>query len=335
MNKLKRVVLRELYNFLQEHYFWTTLLLGMFPIWYSILKIAEKAPFLKDLFYVHNNQSSVDELRSQWSFVSFMIIILNVILIFLKAIADRKNMISNKDSQTIYREIFKSLHSSTVKKVQRFKDFINIKEDLTKYSAFKSITKPLLQIESLTDNLVQTLVKLFGLEQDDISISLYYRTNKDNTINQIHCYNTINDLSIKEVVKNEKSTFNYLLRTPNKDQVFFPDKSKAINEGYYIPCNHDNKHNNKGSIICKLFTIESETFTIETILSINTYGKQFCEINDIDSIMKIEVMVLPIFYMRYMLELELYFIKHFQETKCKRCKGNILHSPNTLHLTNQ
>ncbi|HZK97876.1 MAG TPA: hypothetical protein VFC67_26980 [Prolixibacteraceae bacterium] len=129
---------------------------------------------------------------------------------------------------------------------------------------------------------------------------------------------------MENVISNVKTTFNYLLNNPEEDQIVILDKAKAINDGIYSPCGLDKKYNNKGSIICKKFAIISDSVIINIILSINTYGKPLCDKNDMDSLKKIEVMILPMFYMRYMLELELYFIRFYQDTKCTKCKGIIL-----------
>src|SRR5665648_25123 len=172
--RLKRVILREIYNFLQKHYFLTTLILGMSPIWYAILKIGEKASFLNAILYQPGNAQK-EELKIEWLYFTYLMVVVNIIIIYFKALADNKNMISQNEGQAVYRKVLTSLHFTSIKKVQRLKDFIGEKGDLKHYSAFKSITKPVKQIEILTDNLVETLITLCGMDQNDLSASLYYK----------------------------------------------------------------------------------------------------------------------------------------------------------------
>lgn len=309
---------RRIYDFLQDHYVISTLSYGLVPAWCTFLMISGKSGLLKNAFYstVINN----DELKPFWFYLTIGLLIIHMGVIFLKALADRKNMISNKDGHAILKILLRSMNTTVLKKVERLKEFIDVPVNLEKYSAYKSTTKPEKQIEVLTDNLIRALSDSFDLNSLDISVSFYYGINGSKIENKLWNTNLFEDLPIDQVLSNPKSTLNHLL-SQTSSYVILPDKIKAIEEGKYVPCTSDQKYKNEGSIICKLIPIKSEQMNIVVLLTINIFGKKLCEVKDEGTIEKIAGLIFPVFYMRFALELELYFIKNFLKTKCKQCKG--------------
>lgn len=313
---------REFYEWLQANIFLTTIFLGLAPIYCSFLIISGKSGLLKGLFY--KSEKNVDELKNSFFCLAIILIFFHLATVIIKALADRKNMISNIDGQKLFQILYKYTHPIVKKKAVRIKEFIDSNISLEKFSAYKSTSQPKRQIEIITDSLLGALSELFNIDSSKIAISYYYSKNGGDIEIPLHKNeNTLGDIPIKKVIENQKSTLNYLLRHPELDYIFLPDKRKAIEEGKYIPCNDDNTYKNTGSILCKLFSYYSEQINVRVILTINTFGEQLCSENDPDSIEKLEKLISPAFFVRINLELELYFIKMLLRSRCLNCKGKV------------
>jgi len=210
--------------------------------------------------------------------------------------------------------MLRSVNAITTQKAHHLGEYIseNVDNNISmNLSLLYDIIKPLDQIDFIFKNIQFSLAQISGIHPDDIGLSIIYTTDRGKDWQWVHTKNIENDLPLEVLVNNKLTTVKNIIDS-NVDLLFFPDKRIAITKKKYFSSKRDQPYNSVGSILCKDINIidQKQLLPLRAILSISTYGKQLCEYDDLDSIRKIQYLILPTFEQRLKLELAFYFINN-------------------------
>jgi len=290
---------RRLYNFFIKHWILTAFVLTIASHWFAFVQILGK-----NLGLV-----SQDGLLTKHTVIIFWpLFLVSLIFAILKTASDKYNEEVKNNGQFILERMLQSVNSVKRKKLRRFCKYIYENHGKSGLSPFNVITQPLSQIEGLLENIQVTLSEIFGINRDDIGLSIVYKTDRDEEWDWLYTMNIESDIDLSELVNNPDTTAKQLI-DGKVSSLFFPDKRVGLRLNQYVEGNKDKPFNTIGSILCRDLSIDNKNKYIQAILTITTYGKQLCERNDKDSIYKIENILMPTFECRIKLELSLLYIK--------------------------
>jgi hypothetical protein len=285
---------RRLYNFFHKRPAWTATVLTL-PILYE--KYGGKVEFLPT------------PSTEPWVTVfSLGILSFAFLAIWIKSYADRYDSNLKENGQRVISKMLEGVNAVVRDKLDRFVGYIGKNHGRVELYPFNEITQPREQIKDLLINIQTTLAGIFGISRDEIDLSLIYWLLPNQKWDVLYALQAGPNLQLEEVLGNRTSTV-YQLISGDTKSVFYPDKRTAIRDGKYLPGPKDHTNSNIGSILCRDVSIQAGASCVRAILSINTYGNQICEDSDIDTIAKVENIILPCFEERIRLELSLLYIK--------------------------
>jgi hypothetical protein len=260
--------------------------------------------------------NNVGNFKGFWVYFFMFLWITSFLFVLLKSYADKYNEDSKASGQAVLRSLLQSLNAITIKKCNRFTEYIDTKLPNSKNNPFIDITQPKLQIDCIIDNIQMSFAELFGINRDDIGLSLFWYSTRDVKWVWLKTLNTATNIRLQDLIKNQESTA-YQITSGGASSVFFPDKKVGLLNKQYIEGKKDKQYNSTGSIIARELTI-GESNQVRAVLSITTYGKQLCDENDQNAILRIENEILPTFEKRLKLELALLYIRECYETPYRK-----------------
>lgn len=306
---MRPTVPRRLHNYFVEHWVLSTLVLTISSYWFVIMRLAGKDLNLID------DQNKMTVLAHVITWPLFAI---SFSFALLKTVADKYNEQAKNRGGFILQRMLDSVNAVTSKKMRRFCEFILINHDRKDSKPFVDITQPKRQIESLLDNIQVTLSEIFGINRDEIGISILYKPDSVNEWSWMYSVNTMHDLDLQTIIKDDHTTARQII-DGRFSSLFYPDKRIGIQDSKYVPGSKDKTFDNIGSVLCRDISIGDSQKYLRAVLSVTTYGKQLCEQNDIDAINKIENIIIPTFESRIQLEMALLYIKEILSPKCLAC----------------
>lgn len=212
----------------------------------------------------------------------------------------------SENAAFVLKKLLVAANTITGRKVERYERFIReCQLPLEQYPLYK-ITDPEQQIETILENLQQTLTELHGLDKDQVGVSLACQCANDwQWISRVNTHGDLNALA-----KNQSSALHSVMVAREMSILFYPDKAAAVQDGKYVFCSQDDQHDRVGSILVhrlELHGPNSKVFAVA--LSISTYGKQLIEQGDEEAMAKVLQVVLKPFETRLRLELSHYYIQ--------------------------
>lgn len=317
---IKDSVHRRIYDFFVKNWLFSAIIASLSSTWFSIVR------FTRPLGVVdYDNQ-----LTLLGHFVTWPIFFISLLFIVSKSYADKINERSKSDGFFVFRRLLQCVNSVTKFKLDRFCDFIHKNHQNPDVFAFQSITQPKVQIRSILENIQNALSEIFAIEKDDISLCILCKNDDDWAF--LAKINISNSLSVKELTTNPQSTVYKLIHSDDKS-IFYPNKAIAIKDNSYVPSGKDRDFENTGSVfICDMSIVDArgENKIFPTILCISTFGRQLCDENDINSILKIKNKIIPVFEPRIKLETASFYIKEVLVTKCLECTNKLKYNSSAL-----
>ncbi|NOZ84152.1 MAG: hypothetical protein GXP60_05005 [Epsilonproteobacteria bacterium] len=299
---------RKIYKFFTQKWFLTAFILTSASHWFVFLKIMGK-----DVGLIKEDGS----LTLLANIITWPLFTVSLLFALLKSAADRyNNQVINK-GHFILERILQSANNITTRKMLRFWNFIKEHYDKKDITPFKDITQPKEQINAILDNLQVTLSEVFGINRNDINITIIYKLDSEDW-DWFYIMNGGDHLDLKTLVNNQSTTI-WRIINGERSSIFFADKREGVNKNMYLPDKKDQRYDNIGSILCRDISIGTDRKFVKATLSISTYGKQFCKINDKEAKKKIENLIIDPFVKRLQLEFALHFIKHCMNNKCLIC----------------
>ena len=305
----KESFLRLIFDYFLRHWVLSTFILTLASNWFIVLTFYGKKWNLID--------QSTGDLTSFAAGTSWILFIATFIFALLKTGADKWNESAKNNGYLVLQKLLQSLNSVSKFKRRRYYEFITKNYNADKSYAFREQTKPEDNIEFIVENMQVSLDEIFGISRDSIGISIIYKLHDSKDWKWLISANASDDLSLGELTKNSSTTANLIIN--GRASVFYPDKQIAEKKRHYVRGPKDESTKGVGSILCRDISVRTDNKYVQAVLSLNTYGKQFCDANDLNSIHKIENIVLPIFELRLRLELALLFIKESINPQCLNC----------------
>jgi len=300
---------RKSYNYFIKKWIVSAFILTLAAHWMLFLKF-----FGKNVGLI----TAQGALTSFANWITWPMFILSLLFALLKTAADNYNEQAKNKGHFILERLLQSVNAVATKKMQRFCSYAEENRTKSKLTPFKDITKPREQIISLLENIQVTLSELFGINRDEIGLSIICKPIGDNEWQWLPTVNMQNDIDLQTLVSNPSTTAKQIIDGKGSS-IFFPDKQVAVQKNQYLPGPNDTTYDNTGSVLCRDISIGTDEKIIRAILSITTYGKQLCEENDDDAKYKIENLLMPTFEKRIQLELALFYIKEILNPKCMEC----------------
>jgi hypothetical protein len=290
-------ILRRFYNFFLNHWIFTALIIFS-PSF--LLYILSSSFFPSN----HNNEHLVSILSA---FIPFYVF--SFLFTLFKLFGDKYNNIVKDNGLLVLTIILQCVNLGKRRKLNRFYKFIHNYKNQSGVNPFNEITQPEKQIKVILDNIQFTLCRLFGINPNEIGLSVMYKTDKNENWQWAAHLNIENDLQLDSLVNDQESTA-YQIISGNSKYLFYPDKRRGLKEKKFKPGPIDENKKYIGSILCKDISLDQNNNLLQAVLSITTYGKQLCDEYDIESRNKIEEILLPTFEYRLKLELALLYIKY-------------------------
>jgi hypothetical protein len=298
---------RKIFNWFKK-FWWISALLAILPgLIFTFLEIAGETYGLKENGILTNPAK----------FLFFSMFGVSAVFSILKAYYENYDDKRKRDAQFILERMIVSLDTIKRSKLIRFTNYINENHGKINLTPFFDITKPKDQLQSILENLQDTLADLFGLTHSEISVSVMYTTDQTpDKWDWLSNLNMPNDLNLDELLHNPKSTVHQIVNRKTTS-LFFPSKNTAVSQGQYLPGPKDYAHRLYGSILCHDISIDGHK-SVRAILSISTFGRQLCEENDLDAQYTIVNKILPSFERRIQLELALFYIRTVLAKRTRR-----------------
>lgn len=295
---IKNSTFRNLYNYFIEHWAISATIASLPGIIYTFIELFGTNLSIRD---------SAGKLNPFVFWLLVPIFLLSSVYNYAKALADKKDEQAKQNGQFIVKRTIESLDEIKHKKLIRFVNYIEGNHGKNGLTPFKDITQPKLQIETIMEYFRDTLSDIFDIPHNDIGLSLIYKNDHMSSWDWLYATNTESDLSLREITETPNSTARQII-DGKTSSLFFPSKKSGLEAGQYVPGKKDTAQKLIGSIICRNISIGTKN-SMNAVMSITTYGKQFCLDNDEDAKYKIEEMLLPSFERRIQLELALLYIK--------------------------
>lgn len=300
MKNLSKIqsVSRKTYDFFTAKWFLTAIVLTISQSWFFVLRSLGKD---------FNMVDDTNKLTSTFHWLFWPVFLFALLFTLLKTWADNYNQKIKNNGQLILNYLIENINSSMEYKSRRFELFVENNHAKRIPNPFHEITQPRAQIENILENLRETLSNVFGINRSNIGISLVYQVDGHDW-EWICSMNVNHDHTLDTLLKSRTSTL-YQIINSNECYIFYPDKTVGIRDHKYLPDSADAKNDNVGSILCLEVSVGKNDKHLKAILSINSNGLQFCNVNDRNAIHKIQNILLPSFELRLKNELYLLYIK--------------------------
>lgn len=289
-------IVRRIYNYFLNHWILTTLIIFSPTIFLYAISSS---------FFPINNH---DERLVNLLMLFFPFFGLSFFFTLFKLFGDRYNNLVKNNGIIVLSHILEGLNLGKRRKLNRFYKFIQTYKGQRCDNPFFEITQPEKQIKVILENIQFTLCRLFGINPNDIGLSVIYKSDKNDNWQWAANLNIEDDLQLNSLIESSDSTA-YNVIAGLDSYLFFPDKRAGLKGKKFKPGPIDIKRDCIGSIICKDISLDQNSNLLKAVLSITTYGVQLCDEYDIESRKKIEEILLPTFEYRLKVELSLLYIK--------------------------
>lgn len=296
---------RVVYDYFVKRWFLSSFILTSATIWFSILQVFGSTWHLVD---------ETGTLVPSANYVTWAVVSITIIFAVLRTIADKYNEDAKNNGQYVLGKLLQSMDYVTTKKMNRFCDYIQALKNKDGGDPFLQITQPREQITSIIENIQLTLSDLFGLPRSDIGISIIYKNESESSWSWLVQLDNTGDLSLEQIVNQPSSSARQII-DGKTSVLFYADKRIGRDKHEYFPAAKDDPYHCVGSIVCREINIGNDEKYVRAVLSISTFGKQFCEEGDSYSRDKIINFLLPPFIKRIQLELSLLHIKYLVEKR--------------------
>jgi hypothetical protein len=224
---------------------------------------------------------------------------------FREVIIDREN----KDFVSLFSDICGFANNVVRVKRERFSSSLS---KMKKKDIFRQITKPDVQINSISKGGAKLFCKAFDLQEEDLDITVIcFNPYKGNGHYLFLLHDQVKHASPSTIKNNITSTGYDCLCTG--EPRFWPSKASAHKQGKYSPSFRDTPQLN-GSIYCHPFSVpvDESGAEFQFLINIVTYQKRLAKENDIQSTKAAMVLIKSV-TTRLELELSLYAIKEWQD----------------------
>lgn len=244
---------RQLYNFFIKKWVITLLILTLATHWILFLK-----------FFGKNAGLITDQgtLTPFAYYISWPVFILSLLFTLLKTVADNYNEQAKNKGHFILERLLQSVNAVTTRKMQRFSSYAEENRGKTALTPFKDITQPRDQIISLLENIQVTLSELFGINRDEIGLSIIYKPIGDTEWHWLSTVNMQQDIDLHTLVTNPTTTVKQIIDGKGAS-IFFPDKQIAAQNKQYLSGRKDETYDNVGSVLCRDISIGMDEKTIQ------------------------------------------------------------------------
>jgi len=293
---------RRLYDFFTKKWYLSAILFTFSSNWFILLQ------FFGKKWGILNDSG---ELEIHGIIISIALVLLTFIFTIIKTLADVKNEEGKLRGQLILKQLLQEINISKSMKLDKF---INYAAN-TKVGEFFDVLTPEQQIKELTNSLLTTISSLFGIEKNNIGISIIH--NHENKWEWIHTWNINNDLNIDQLTSNSHTSL-YQVISGIAPFIFWADKKDGIKEQKYMSGEIDKTNNNAGSIYCTDISVrKDERIILQAAITLTTYNQVLCLPNDNKTIDYILSVIMPAFKTRFQLELCLLYIRNEYRKKQK------------------
>lgn len=244
-------------------------------------------------------------LKSSVLYIGLGLYLPSILFTFLKSSADRWNERGKETTQKIVGVIIQYLTTLKEFKLIRFVGFMP--RAAKNVNPFQTITEPITQINLILESLRGSLSKVLGINNMNVGVSVIYKID-DCDWDWLASINIVDGMKLETIVSNTNTTAYHVINNSHQF-LFYADKRSARDENCYLCDARDSSHKNIGSIYCSNITITNHNHKIQAVLSVSSYGEQFCRVSDDEIEQILTQTIFPAYEMRLKVELALYYIK--------------------------
>lgn len=301
---------RRIYDYFDQRWLLHAIVATLPATWFIIVQLSGRNWGMLD---------SYNGLTIRGHFITWPLLTLSVLYTLLKHCADSYDKKAKVKGQYMFQRLLTCADGVTSEKLKRFENFLDEYSPGERSAPFSQITQPKMQIDQLFIHAQKALADLFGIDVEDIGLSVIYKLP---TATEWKCIarNTEHDLDAQHVVSQNASTLNKLI-AGKIDSIFHPSKKTAELKGEYIMSPRDKTSNETGSILCRNVSVGPHSRRMLAYFSLTTYGKELCEENDVDSRSKIQTRIVDSIEKRLRLELCLLYLRESLCRPCRNCCG--------------
>ena len=296
---------RAFYDWFNRHWVISGLIITASAYWFVVLR------------YLGESMKMVvtdkNELTGLGHWVTWPIIFASAMFSFAKSKADNYNETVKTNGQLLLDKMLQSVNAITRRKYRNYEDYINNSKMHSGARPFGVIAQPRSQLEALLEEVAATLSAIFGISRDAIAVSVMGKIDEQ-PWTWLATVNISNQGLIDQITENPCSTARQIIDR-KASVLFFPDKSDGDSSKQYFFNQRDGQTKKVGSILCKDISVPG----LRSILSVSTYGMQFCEKGDAEAEEKIQNLLVSTYEIRLQLELALLHIKEHMSPKCMTC----------------
>ena len=263
----KRRFFRRLLEKIAQNRWLTFIFPPVTSAYYAVLDILkDDLPIIKNHLALHQ--------RLFW-----IILVVSLLLLFIQGFVEEKESDKQKIALTLLTDFLATVGRIVQNKLDRFrKKFPQLKPSSNK---FNQITQPNEQLSIIARESVAFLQKAYGLNDDQINITIARKKGENGKWH--YCYRYQNNWKHSDPKKILPQKMAIVDKVNRGEYCFFPDKIKAAKEGEYCLSKRD-RDRLLGSAFLFPVKFEGNQCAFEYLISIITYGKQFCEEDDQPSI---------------------------------------------------
>ncbi|MFA5834820.1 MAG: hypothetical protein WDA22_15190 [Bacteroidota bacterium] len=305
MNRSGKItLLRKIYDYFLKKWFFSL----------AIITLPSIIIFSNAFYHSFIDHTNSPFLKIHEMLISFLFVPTFIFALF-KSIADYYNSQAKDKGQIILLNIMQTLNEAIINQTKNTLKTVH-KLEIGTILEKDHILDILPETEFLLNRLRKMFREIFGIDEDNISISIVYRLNKGKW-NWLHSMNIIEskDLSLEEIISNPNSSARQVIDGKKKEIFFLPDKRVGSYHKMYVESERDRECGGIGSIICSDVSVESKSHKLEAILNITTYKKQLCHIKDRESIFKIEKFIIDPINIRVKNNLSFLLLKKLMKNK--------------------
>lgn len=221
--------------------------------------------------------------------IIIFILVVSVAIVLIKCIGDKFTSNSIKKEKEVYKDLLsmemgirKDIYDSTkglIVKEEKYLNEFNLPESplSNRTSRLNSVHK----LDQIVKRSVTFLALKFGCDENTVNMCIIYQKDACSEW-EILCEKNLKDngINLKNLIESEDSTFNTVLKSPEKEE-FIIDKNIAHSEGKYKKNQFEKDNQANGSIYCKNLSIYKNGKRVKGfVLSIETTENAFCDEDD-------------------------------------------------------
>jgi hypothetical protein len=298
-----KTISRRLYDAIIQKVLIAFILSTLPAAWLTIVSIVgQKAPF----------SDSAGKLAPAYLASVIVAIVLCSAYALLKSLADNYNSTLLHHGNKMLMSIVQATNSAKAHKYTEVVSFIDAQTSPT----FCASLSPKGQMLFLLESLRLPLAEIFGLDQEQIGLSVLYKARSNATWTLIATSNIETEMTASKLSADPGTTAYHVLKKGHTT-IFYPNKRVANAEGQYVYGPKDVQCDNKGSVLCHDVSIRRKRKYMSAVLSITTYGKQICKDRDEEAERKLKSVIIPTISNRIRLELATQYISENMDCRGK------------------